>query len=303
MRSACLLLSGAAILACGPTPSPSGPGAPARIAVLIRACEASRAEAAPAGAPATPTAPNPATPAAPTPPPPPPAAGTATVRPGTVTSTGLPPDEIQRIVRVGSDRMLACYRSALAGAPGLEGKLVLQIRIGLDGAVTKVDTQVGFAAAVDACVADVVRTLRFPAGKVESAVTLPLRFQLDDAPPPAPPAPTASAPDAGVPPPAQPPPPAWTGDLEGYAREVVGRALEERADAIAACSPPSSEPVQRGLDVTLRILPTAQIDDVRIVGLVDPAMTTCIAGVVRGVVVAAPTTPVVARCSVVLEPR
>lgn len=79
-------------------------------------------------------------------PPPPARAATPTPAPptpprvhmcGTNVSGRLPPESIQRVVRLNSGRFRACYAAALRQRPGLTGRAQLRFRIARDGTVAR----------------------------------------------------------------------------------------------------------------------------------------------------------------------
>jgi len=116
-------------------------------------------------------------------------------------------------------------------------------------------------------------------------------------------APVAAAPvDAAVPIDAGPAP--YTGDIDGFASNVVLPALEDRAATIAGCAGPTGQPVQRGFDVTMTVT-GARIEEARVVGLLDPSLQTCVTGAVRGLTLlsAPPSGPLTVRCELVLRSR
>jgi hypothetical protein len=53
-------------------------------------------------------------------------------------STRLPPETIQRIVRLNFGRMRACYEKGLVRNPNLQGRVSVRFVIGHDGAVSSV---------------------------------------------------------------------------------------------------------------------------------------------------------------------
>lgn len=67
---------------------------------------------------------------------------------------------IRREIRAHLREFHACYTKALADNPKLEGRVVATFTIGPTGAVTR-STAEGLPG-VDACVAAVIRTLKFP---------------------------------------------------------------------------------------------------------------------------------------------
>jgi hypothetical protein len=263
---------------CAPYPTASGPGRTGEL--TVQQCSGAPADAV---APGTGTAPPaPAAPAAPPPPEPQVKIGELSL-PATADGAALRPVLAEAVPRVRR-----CYAQALENVPGLEGKLTIAFRIDTAGKVASAEGRSGFHAGVTACVEDVVRGLRFPAPAAAIDVSAPLTFRLpDDA------APVATGPE----------PATFPGDADAFASSVVAQAIQERADAIIGCARPGGNPVQLGFDVLLTVRGAA-IGDARVKGLVDPAASLCIAGVLKGVALsAAPQAATGARCSLILRPR
>jgi hypothetical protein len=282
---------------CAPYPTASGPGRTGEL--TVQQCSGAPADAV---APGTGTAPPaPAAPAAPPPPEPQVKIGELSL-PATADGAALRP-----VLAEAVPRLRRCYAQALENVPGLEGKLTIAFRIDTAGKVASAEGRSGFHAGVTACVEDVVRGLRFPAPAAAIDVSAPLTFRLpdDDAPVAAKPEPApAAGPDAGVPAAETPAaPPTFPGDADAFASSVVAQAIQERAEAIIGCARPGGNPVQLGFDVMLTVRGAA-IGDAKVTGLVDPAASLCIAGVLKGVALsAAPQAATGARCSLILRPR
>jgi hypothetical protein len=281
---------------CAPYPTASGPAATGEL--TVQQCSGAPADVVAAGTGTA--APAPGAPVAPPPPEPQVKVGELSL-PATADGAALRPVIIEAVPKVRR-----CYAQALENVPGLEGKLTIAFRIDTAGKVASAEGRSGFHAGVTACVEDVVRGLRFPAPASAIDVSAPLTFRLPDddtAAKPAP-APAVAGADAGVPAADAPPAaPTFPGDADAFASSVVAQAIQERADAIIGCARPGGNPVQLGFDVALTIRGAA-IGDARVKGLVDPAASLCIAGVLKGVALsAAPQADTGARCSLILRPR
>ncbi len=129
-----------------------------------------------------------------------------TLRQGATTVVGrLPPEVIQRIVRMNFGRMRLCYESALRTNPKLAGRASVRFVIGPAGAVVSAAPgPTDFAPPVlQACLATAFRGMSFPQPDGGGSVTVvyPIHFH-SDSPPPAPPPPSAPRPRAPAPPPA-----------------------------------------------------------------------------------------------------
>ena len=88
---------------------------------------------------------------------------------------------IQKVVHDAFGRLQACYEEGLGGHPGLQGRVVVRFLIGHDGAVSKVNPDLGSTpmadAGVDRCVVREFFKLRFPepvGGTI--TVTYPIQF-------------------------------------------------------------------------------------------------------------------------------
>jgi hypothetical protein len=119
------------------------------------------------------------------------------VQPGKVRVTGpLPVEVVQRIVRQNWGQFTKCYESMLERQPGIEGRMVVEFVIGLDGAVANhriVNGTLGDTEMVN-CVGNAFASLSFPdpERKVVSVV-IPIEFRLPDAKASAPSAPASGA--------------------------------------------------------------------------------------------------------------
>ena len=129
-----------------------------------------------------------------------------TLRQGATQVVGrLPPEVIQRIVRMNFGRMRLCYESALRTNPKLGGRASVRFVIGPTGAVASaVPGPTDFAPpGMQTCLAAAFRGMSFPQPDGGGSVTVvyPVHFLSDSPPPPAPP-PPAPRPRAPAPPPA-----------------------------------------------------------------------------------------------------
>ncbi len=96
---------------------------------------------------------------------------------GPPVAPGLAKPAIRAAMRAGMARIRFCYEEALVGRPTLTGTTLVSFAIAGDGMVTSA-TGSGFDLAVDTCVADVVKTLVFPAVGSVTAVNYPFAFKL-----------------------------------------------------------------------------------------------------------------------------
>jgi len=80
----------------------------------------------------------------------------------TMVSGRLPPEVVQRIVRLSFGRFRGCYQAALLGHPGLTGRIVVRFVIGRDGSVTSASGDSDLPAAVRECVVRGFAALSFP---------------------------------------------------------------------------------------------------------------------------------------------
>jgi hypothetical protein len=83
----------------------------------------------------------------------------------------LPPEVIQRIVRMSAGRAQACYESALRGNPNLQGRVSVRFMIARNGTVSHATASGDLPdAGVKACVANAFTALTFP--KPDGTVTV-----------------------------------------------------------------------------------------------------------------------------------
>jgi hypothetical protein len=92
-------------------------------------------------------------------------------------------DEVIRAVRAQNAAIRGCYERALARSPTLAGRLNVRFAVQPDGAVTEIAIEESTLRdeALHACIVDVFRALRFPAGDSEGPLRLnfPLTFVPD----------------------------------------------------------------------------------------------------------------------------
>ena len=93
-----------------------------------------------------------------------------------VTVAAAYPDKspIRRAIRAEMGRFRACYEAALVKDPKLEGKVVAKFTIGAKGDVVE-STAEGMPA-IDACIAGVIKTIKFPAYGSVMVVNYPFAF-------------------------------------------------------------------------------------------------------------------------------
>jgi hypothetical protein len=157
VRAGLLLLSAVACSSPPPAePTVRAPAPPVSNArAVVRAC----VEVEPAAAPGHPA--------------PPEAAGAAAPA-----GAGLAKEDIRRLIRSRLPEVRRCYEAELVNRPSLTGKTTAHFTIAPDGSVTRISAD-GFDPAVDACVAGVLSSLRFPrpAGGGVVHVNYPFVFQ------------------------------------------------------------------------------------------------------------------------------
>lgn len=83
-------------------------------------------------------------------------------------------DVIQRTIQRNARKVRACYERALHADPSLEGKVVVQFHVGVDGRVMR-STASGMPA-IDVCVASAVQSMVFPRLSGETNVSYPFLF-------------------------------------------------------------------------------------------------------------------------------
>ncbi|MBL9016011.1 MAG: AgmX/PglI C-terminal domain-containing protein, partial [Myxococcales bacterium] len=81
---------------------------------------------------------------------------------------------IRRAIRAEMGRFRFCYEKALLKDPKLEGKVVAKFTIGAKGDVVEATAE-GMPA-IDACIAGVIKTIKFPAYGSAMVVSYPFAF-------------------------------------------------------------------------------------------------------------------------------
>jgi hypothetical protein len=101
---------------------------------------------------------------------------------GDVPTGDLPKDVIRKVIRTRLCDISRCYQAELAQHPDLAGRITAVFRIASDGHVYHVDASGLGNAAVESCVAGVIRSLRFPApaGDGFVRVSYPFTFKSGD---------------------------------------------------------------------------------------------------------------------------
>ncbi len=95
---------------------------------------------------------------------------------------GRSPQDIRAIIQARRDEARACYDSALADHPGIEGDLVIQWTIDPKGNVTQVSLDASRSQIVEptvvACVSDIIKKVQFAAsaGGFETRAFYPFNF-------------------------------------------------------------------------------------------------------------------------------
>jgi hypothetical protein len=92
----------------------------------------------------------------------------------TVASAYPDKSPIRRAIRAEMGRFRACYEKALLQDPKLEGKVVAKFAIGPKGDV--VESTASGMPAINACIADVIKTIKFPAYGNVVQINYPLAF-------------------------------------------------------------------------------------------------------------------------------
>ncbi len=101
--------------------------------------------------------------------------GGVTVVPGK-TSSRLPPEVIQRVVRQNFGRFRICYQNHSAGRPMKTERVSVSFVIGHDGAVSSATASGGGDAAFDTCVKNAFMALSFPQPDAVVSITYPIVF-------------------------------------------------------------------------------------------------------------------------------
>jgi len=98
---------------------------------------------------------------------------------GSLTSHGdLDKALIRQAIKQHMSAITACYEKALPNSPGIAGRLLVQFFIERDGTVSHSSAS-GIDPVVDACVADVIKGIKFPAPRGGGGVQVnyPFNFQ------------------------------------------------------------------------------------------------------------------------------
>jgi TonB family protein len=99
-------------------------------------------------------------------------------------------NEIQQVMVANRDKVRACYDSALAQNPGIEGDLVVSFVIDPHGDVKQAEVDWSHSdlhvPELDTCAADAVRSIKFPPSSrgLESKVNYPFNFHPPRSEPP-----------------------------------------------------------------------------------------------------------------------
>jgi hypothetical protein len=88
----------------------------------------------------------------------------------------LAKDAIRAGIKAEIVRIAECYELVLLQTPGLAGTVRTSFLIEKDGRVVTAEAK-GLGAAVDTCVADVLRTLQFPSAGSPTRVNYPFTFR------------------------------------------------------------------------------------------------------------------------------
>ena len=83
---------------------------------------------------------------------------------------------VKSTVKSNLVKLQTCYDRALLANPGIEGKVLATFKVAIDGTVREAKAS-GVHPDVESCVTDVIKTLRFPTGTTEVAVSYPFTFR------------------------------------------------------------------------------------------------------------------------------
>jgi hypothetical protein len=90
----------------------------------------------------------------------------------------LSPDQISRVVRARSGAFRACYESAAARDPKLQGGITINFTVSPAGAVTaRIGNSSLGSARVESCVLRMFNRLKFPAADKATSANWPLVFR------------------------------------------------------------------------------------------------------------------------------
>jgi hypothetical protein len=83
---------------------------------------------------------------------------------------------VKTTVKSNMAKLRVCYEKALLAYPGIEGKCVCTFKVAIDGSVREAKAS-GVHPDVEACVAEVVRSFKFPTSTAEVEVQYPFTFR------------------------------------------------------------------------------------------------------------------------------
>jgi hypothetical protein len=83
---------------------------------------------------------------------------------------------VKSTVKANMAKLRACYETTLLAYPGIEGKCVCTFKVAIDGSVREAKAS-GVHPDVEACVAEVVRSFKFPTSTAEVEVQYPFTFR------------------------------------------------------------------------------------------------------------------------------
>jgi hypothetical protein len=83
---------------------------------------------------------------------------------------------VKQTVKANLAKLTACYERTLLANPGVEGKVLATFKVAIDGTVRDAKAS-GVHPDVETCVADVIKTFRFPTGTAEVEVSYPFTFK------------------------------------------------------------------------------------------------------------------------------
>jgi hypothetical protein len=83
---------------------------------------------------------------------------------------------VKSTVKANMAKLRVCYEKTLLANPGIEGKCVCTFKVAIDGSVREAKAS-GVHPEVESCVADVVRSFKFPTSTAEVEVQYPFTFR------------------------------------------------------------------------------------------------------------------------------
>lgn len=103
--------------------------------------------------------------------------GPSKVGVGNTSANGLTTNEIDAVIKASASKIRRCYQQELEKSPDLGGKIVVQFRIGANGAVVSasIKSTTMKSPPVEACILREIRALAFPA-KAVANVSYPFIF-------------------------------------------------------------------------------------------------------------------------------